>query len=109
MSATFAQNNSEKWPEGLSRVLLGRILGKGRKSQYAKAEEYIAQGIKIVEEVKLKPLASQGYLHLGELYADMGQTEKALENLKKAEGMMQEMGMDYWLRRTKEVLKRVEG
>jgi len=28
--------------------------------------------------------------------------------LKKAEGMMQEMGLDYWLHRTQEVLERVE-
>ncbi len=31
-----------------------------------------------------------------------------MNNLKKAEGMMQEMGMGYWLRRTQEVLERVE-
>jgi len=82
-------------------------LGKREKSQYAKAEEYILQGIKIFNEVQLKPLASQGYLYLGDLYADTGQNEKALETLKKAEGMMQEMGMDYWLRRTQEVLDRL--
>ncbi len=103
----LSQSNNEKWPEGLSRVLLGRTIGKGRESQYAKAEEYIFQGIKIFHEVQLKPLASQGYLYLGELYNDNGQKDKAFENLKKAEGMMQEMGMDYWLRRTQEVLERV--
>jgi hypothetical protein len=37
----------------------------------------------------------------------MGQREKALEYLKKVQGMFQEMGMDYWLRRTQEVLARV--
>jgi tetratricopeptide (TPR) repeat protein len=105
----LSQDNHEKWPEGLSRVLLGRTIGKGRGSQYAKAEEYILQGIKIFHEVQLKPLASQGYLYLGELYNDNGQKDKALETLKKAEGMMQEMGMDYWLRRTQEVLERVQG
>jgi len=104
----LSQDNHEKWPEGLSRVLLGRTIGKGRKSQYAKAEEYILQGTNIFNEVQLKPLASQGYLYLGELHADNGQKEKALENLKKAEGMMQEMGMGYWLRRTQEVLERLE-
>jgi len=56
----------------------------------------------------LKPLSSQGHYYLGELYANRGQKRKALEALKKAEGMMQEMGMDYWLRRTQEVLERVE-
>jgi hypothetical protein len=31
-----------------------------------------------------------------------------VDNLKKAKGMMQEMGMEYWLHRTQEVLERVE-
>ncbi len=44
---------------------------------------------------------------MGELYADRGQRENALENLKKAEGMFQEMGMDYWLAQTQEVLGRL--
>ena len=104
----LAQSNSEKWMEGLSRTLLGRVLGKREKSQYAEAEESTLQGIKILEEEKLKPLHSQGYLFLGELYADTGPKEKALETLKKAEAACQEMGMDYWLRRTQEVLARVQ-
>ena len=48
-----------------------------------------------------------GYLFLGELYADMGQKEKARENLKKALGMMEEMGMMYWPDRVREVLERL--
>ncbi len=50
----------------------------------------------------------RGRLFLGELYADTGQTEKALETLKKAEAEFKDMGMDYWLRKTQEVLARVE-
>jgi len=104
----LSENNNEKWVEGMSRTLLGRVLGKREKSQYAKAEEYIMQGIKILDELKIRPNCSIGYLYLGELYADTDQREKALESLKKAESMMREMGMDYWLRRTLEVLERVE-
>jgi hypothetical protein len=44
---------------------------------------------------------------LGEVYADTGQQDKALENLKKAEGAFQTMGMDYWLARTQEALGRL--
>jgi len=76
-------------------------------SQLHKAEEHILQGIKILEELELKPSYAQGYLFLGELYADAGQKEKALKNLKKAEAMFQEMGMDYWLARTKKLLETV--
>jgi hypothetical protein len=44
---------------------------------------------------------------LGELYVDTGQREKGLKNLKKAEVLFKEMGMDYWLARTPEVLDRL--
>jgi hypothetical protein len=47
-------------------------------------------------------------LYLGELYADMGQREKALETLKKAEDAFRKMGIDYWLHRTQEVMARVQ-
>jgi len=57
--------------------------------------------------LKIKTFYNQGYLFLGELYADIGQKDLALENLKKAESMFQEMGMDYWLRKTQEVLERL--
>ncbi|HUU63295.1 MAG TPA: adenylate/guanylate cyclase domain-containing protein [Dehalococcoidia bacterium] len=102
-------DNYERKNEALSKIHMGRILSKADISQGSAAEKYILEGIKIDEELKVKPGCSWGYLYLGELYADMGQREKALETLKKAEGMFREMGMDYWLRRTQEVLGRVEG
>jgi hypothetical protein len=45
-----------------------------------------------------------GCLNLGELYFDNGQQGNALENLKKARGMFQDMGMEYWLGKAQEVL-----
>lgn len=100
----FAQKNKEILMEGISWTILGKILGKKEHSQSDKAEEYIIRGINIIEELKVKTHVSRGYLYLGEHYADSGQTEKALENLKTAEKMFQEMGMDFWLTRTQEVL-----
>ena len=108
-AAEVAHNNNEKHIEADSRITLGRVLGKTEGSEGVKAEESILQGISILDELKLKPSSSLGYLFLGEVYADTGQREKALETLKKAQGMFQEMGMDYWLRRTQEVLERVQG
>jgi tetratricopeptide (TPR) repeat protein len=103
----LSQKNHEKWPEGFVLTLLGRILGKAGISQNDKAGECILQGIKILDELKLKPNCSIGYFFLGELYANRGQPDKALENLKKAEGMFQEMGMDYWLTKTRGLLGRL--
>ena len=103
----LACDNNEKLWEGLSRMLLGRILAKSDPSQIDKAEESILKGMNILEELRLKPYCPLGYLFLGEVYADTGQKDKALENLKKSEGMFKEMGMDYWLAKTREMLKRL--
>ena len=100
----LSQQNNEKLLEGRSWILLGRITGRTETPQIHRAEEYILQGMKILDELKLKPDYASGYLFLGELYVNAGQKEKALENLKKAEAMFQEMGMDYWLGRTRKVL-----
>jgi tetratricopeptide (TPR) repeat protein len=60
--------------------------------------------MKILDELKMKAWYAPGYLYLGELYVKAGQIEKALENLRKAEDMFQEMGMDYWLVETRKLL-----
>ena len=101
----LALDNNNKWEEGLSRIGLGRMLAKSDPLQRDKAEESLLKGIKICEELRIKPWYSVGYLYLGEVYTDIGQKDKALETLKKAEGMFKEMGMDYWLARTKEALR----
>ena len=63
----------------------------------------------IADELKLRTSYASGYLALGELYALTGQREKALENLQKAEAMFQEMGMEYFLRRTQTELAKLQG
>jgi len=103
----LAQENKEKHYEGRSWIFLGRILGKKEPAQMDKAEDYIQRGFKISDELKLMPYVSSCYYYLGELYADKGRNKMALENLKKAEGMFKEMGMDYYLAKTQEMLKRV--
>jgi class 3 adenylate cyclase/energy-coupling factor transporter ATP-binding protein EcfA2 len=106
-AVNLAQTSHQKYGEGISWLQLGRILGKIEGSQLHKAEEHILKGMKILEELETKPFYAQGHLFLGELYADAGQKEKAIENLKKAEAMFQEMGMDYSLARTKKLLEMV--
>jgi len=87
--------------------LLGTISGKTEPLQIDKAEECILKGIEICKELKIKAHYSIGHLYLGQLYLDAGEKDKAVDNLKKAEGMFREMGMDYWLTKTREVLGRL--
>ena len=96
----ISQKNNVRYYVGESSISLGRILVKRDTSHTDKAQKLILQGIEILEELKLRPFFSRGYLFLGELYADTSRYEKALENLKKAEAEFANMGMDYWLGRT---------
>jgi class 3 adenylate cyclase/tetratricopeptide (TPR) repeat protein len=90
------KNNEYHW-NAFTRILHGRIIVNVDPTRLDKAESEILQGIKILNELKIRSLSSQGYLFLGELYADAGRHESAVDNLKKAESMFQEMKMDFWL------------
>jgi len=107
-SLKLAKKQGERDQEGRSTVALGRLIGKADPSQSAKAEGLILEGINILEQLKLRTYQAEGYLCLGELYADSGQKEKALTTLRKAEGMFREMGMDYWLAKTEKALERLK-
>jgi tetratricopeptide (TPR) repeat protein len=107
-ASKLAQINKEKHLEASAMILLGRILGKLQSPKSSKAEANIRQGIEMLEQLKLRPFYSQGYLYLGELYADMGYKDKALETLRKVHQVFQEMGMDYWMNRTQRLLKKTQ-
>ncbi len=100
----LSQKNNEKHMEGWSRLVLGSILGKAEPLQIHKAEACFLKGIEILKELRMKAMYSIGYLGLGPLYLNAGEKEKAIENLRKAEGLFREMGMDYWLDKAQELL-----
>ncbi len=107
-SLKLSREFKQKFVEGIAMSALGRIVGGADPSQIDVAEQYISQGISISDELKLKPLAAQGYIFLGEVFELAGRREAAVDNLKKAEAMGEKMGMGYWLDRTSEALARLE-
>jgi hypothetical protein len=54
------------------------------------------QGIRLLDELRLRPMCSMGYLFLGQHCAGTGRREDGLQYLRKALGMCEEMGMDYY-------------
>ncbi len=103
-----AKTHGERVYEGMLGVLLGKALARAEPSQSAKAEKLIVEGIEILDDLRLRPRSGQGHLHLGELYAENHQREKALQSVKQARDMFREMGMEYWLTRTTKVLESLE-
>ncbi len=102
-----ALTNNEKLVQGISRISLGQILAKAYPGQIEIAEEHIRQGIRLLEELEIPSCSVLGYLRLGEVYAESGRKEEALENLKKAGAMFREMKMDYWLTKAQEALAKL--
>ncbi|MBI5585670.1 MAG: AAA family ATPase [Deltaproteobacteria bacterium] len=99
----FALQNNEKHMIGLSKLLLGVAIALKDPTQIEPAEQQILQGIGLLEEIGLSPFIGFGYLLLREVYSASGRPKEALEYLKKAEAMSEKMGIDYWLRKTREV------
>jgi class 3 adenylate cyclase/tetratricopeptide (TPR) repeat protein len=91
--------------EGFIWMALGRILGKADPPQKDRAEEAFLRGIKILEELKIIAYYAPGYYFLGEFYFDTGQKDQAQATLNKAQEIYQEMGMDFWLVKTQQLLR----
>jgi hypothetical protein len=83
-------------------------LVKADLKQIKAAEGQIRQGINLLEVLGMLPYSAQGYLWLGEVYAESGRKEEATTNLKKAEGMFMEMGMEYWLGKAQKALAKLQ-
>jgi class 3 adenylate cyclase/tetratricopeptide (TPR) repeat protein len=103
----LAKKDNEKYMEAQLRIIRGRVIAKKDPSRMTEAEQSVLKGIEMLNTLKIKTKYAEGYYELGELYVDVDQKEKALPSLKKAEEMFLEMGMDYWLDKTQESLKRL--
>jgi tetratricopeptide (TPR) repeat protein len=100
----LSRKNKERHQEAGAMITLGRVIAATDRMKFDEARELMLEGVSMFDELQIRPRYAVGLLRIGELYADAGRKEEALENLKKAEGMFQEMGMDYWLDKTQEVL-----
>jgi len=103
-----AKKYNQRCIGGICLIQLGMVQWKSKKINMAQAEECIREGINILKDMEIKPWEAWGYLRLGELFADAGEREKALENLKRAEQMCDRMGMDLWPARTRKALARTQ-
>jgi tetratricopeptide (TPR) repeat protein len=99
-----ALQNRERGFQAFTSLYLGWVKARKDPTQIKAAEEHIRQGITLYEELGLRAFYPVGYMILGAVYAESGRSEEALEPLKKAEAMFEEMGMDYYLGRTREIL-----
>jgi tetratricopeptide (TPR) repeat protein len=109
-SLRISQECNAKSCEGISRVLLGCMVEEITPAIIEEAQRQVKNGISILEDCKIKSYRAIGYLHLGEFLASAGRKEEAMESLKKAETLYQEMEItpeSHWLTRTKDAIKKL--
>lgn len=107
LALQFALQNNERQAIGMSRLWLGRRIGRIDPTQIEDEKQQILQGISLLEELGLPPFFGVGYMFLGEVHAASGRQEETLAMLKKAEALFEKMGMNYWLGKMREVLAKV--
>jgi uncharacterized protein HemY len=103
----LSKEHNEKRYEGLSKILIGRILGNKKKERYKEGEQFILEGYQILKELSARPAMAQSFLDLGELYINSGEMDQALQHLEKAKSMFEEMEMDYWSAKVHDSLNRI--
>ncbi|MBW1769210.1 MAG: tetratricopeptide repeat protein [Deltaproteobacteria bacterium] len=103
----LSEKSNERHSTGKSLIWLGRMTGKEDSQKENEAVETIQRGLKILNALETKPDVAIAHLFLGELYWDLGRADRASGFLKEAAKMFEEMGMEYWLVKTQEVLGRL--
>ena len=106
-SLRLAVKHGEKAFEGMSMITLGGLTANEGPSQQAIAEEQTLTGMKILEDLRLRPLQAEACTILGRLFVEKGKTEKAFELLQKAKSLFQEMDMDNGLARVETALREI--
>ena len=103
-SLNLSIKNNDKDAKGYCKVLLGYLSWKVNPDQKSQSLELLEEGMKELDNFKKRPLLALGYLDKGELYQESKEPVKAIENLKIAKTMFQEMEMDFWLNRAQNML-----
>jgi class 3 adenylate cyclase/tetratricopeptide (TPR) repeat protein len=101
----ISRKNHERITEGALLIWLGRTLGQRLPPQNDRASDCISLGIEISKELSQRPDEAVGYLFLAELYANGERKDLALQNLKKATALFEEMQMQYWPGRAEKIFE----
>jgi Tetratricopeptide repeat len=75
----------------------------------ATAEAHYAAALALTSELGMRPLLAHCHLGLGKLCRRVGDAAKAREHLTTTSTMYREMGMTFWLEKTKAALEPPHG
>src|SRR5262245_56721413 len=89
----FSRNHQERGREAWILRQLGKIHARRNPSDVDRIELFYRQALKQAEELKMRPLIAHSHLSLGELYAQIGQSDTARKELSTAIDLYRSMEM----------------
>ena len=102
-----ALNNDEKQVQGLTRAWLGRVLAATGHRQAGTAEDMLLQGIRQLRDLEILTQEAMCTMWLGELHAENGRPDQAMQILNRADAMFRDLRMIHWQRRTARAMERL--
>src|SRR5215468_6453087 len=80
----FSRNHQERGREAWILRQLGKIHARRNPSDVDRIELFYRQALKQAEELKMRPLIAHSHFSIGELYAQIGQSDMARKELSTA-------------------------
>src|SRR5215475_7843407 len=105
----FSRNHEERGREGWILRQIGKIYARRNPSDVDRIELFYRQALKQAEELKMRPLVAHSHLSIGELYAQIGQSDMARKELSTAIGLYRLMEMRVGLREAEIALAKIAG
>jgi class 3 adenylate cyclase/tetratricopeptide (TPR) repeat protein len=103
----LAKKSEDKFTIALAHRTLAEIFFHLEPSKPRKAERAILEAIRIQQESGAKPELARSYLSYAQLFKHKEEKEKAEEYFVKAVGMFKEMGMDWDLAQSEQILRKL--
>jgi tetratricopeptide (TPR) repeat protein len=106
---TLACEHQERHNQAYALRLLGEIAARREPPDCDQAEAYYRQALALADKLGMRPLQAHCHLGLGTLYAKIGRTEQARDELAAAMELYRAMDMIFWLPQAEAALAQVEG
>jgi len=105
----LAEEAGDKWTKAVAHRALAEALSRLDAPDPEKAEDAIAEAIRILEEIGARPELARTYASHARLLQTRGASELAQERLTHAVSMFRAMGMAWDLERAEHALRDFRG
>jgi class 3 adenylate cyclase/tetratricopeptide (TPR) repeat protein len=103
----FSRNHQERGREAWILRQIGKIYARRNPSDADRIDFYYREALKRAEALKMRPLIAHSHLSLGELYAQIGQSDTARKELSTAIDLYRLMEMRVGLREAEIALAKI--